>query len=72
MIIIAALLVAAVAAIAAISIHAAQSEIAEQIKGERIARWLSQYHYPSGRFRPDSWHPDRGGDNRHTRGQSEQ
>ena len=50
--------------IAAISIHAAQSEIDEQIEGERIAKWLSQYHYPSGMFRPDSWHPDRTGANR--------
>lgn len=39
------------ACIAAISIHAARAEIAEEIEGARIAKWLSQYHYPSNMFR---------------------
>lgn len=54
----------ALSAVAALSVYAARTEIRQQIEGERIAKWLSQYHYPSGMFRPDSWHPDRTGANR--------
>jgi hypothetical protein len=51
--IVVAAVLALLAAIASLTVYAAAADIREQIQGERMARWLSQYHYPSGQWRPN-------------------
>ena len=50
------------------SARAARRGMAEEIEGARIARRLAWYNYRTNEWRPDSWHPDRTGDNKHPSG----
>ena len=47
-----------------IAVCAAITAQRDEEEGERIARRLAQYDYRTNKWRPDSWHPDRTGDNR--------
>ena len=54
--IVAAVILTILAVVAAATAYAAAADIREQIQGERMARWLSQYHYPSGQWRAQMFH----------------
>ena len=56
--------------IAGLGIYVMWAARRDEIEGQRMAKLLASYHYPTGTWRkpeedrPDSWHPDRTGDNK--------
>ena len=45
-------------------LYVARQARREEIEGARLARRLAWYNYRTNEWRPDSWHPDRTGDNK--------